>query len=215
MTATAPPMWRHQTAVDSSVHSRGRPDARALLACLLALCALASSPVFVKGVEAQGSFHWPEGMSVADFPLAQGGEVLIENMRGPVRVMAYDGDRVELAVFDGAASKAARGRGAKTARGRGAARAKAQAKQPKMPVAIQRAGDSLKISVERASAASSGAILLAVGVPANARVKVHTSDGALEVLGLPASLDAQTISGDLKLALPSPPDADLTAQSLN
>ncbi len=54
-----------------------------------------------------------------------------------------------------------------------------------------------------------------MGVPANARVKVHTSDGALEVWGLPASLDAQTISGDLKLALPSPPDADLTAQSLN
>src|SRR4051812_35710787 len=120
MTATAPPTWRHQTAVESSRHERRRTDARAWLACLLALCAFASSPVFVKGVEAQGNFHWPEGMSVANFPLAQGGEVVIENMRGPVRVMAYDGDRVELAVFDGATSKVAQTRGVR--RGRGAAR---------------------------------------------------------------------------------------------
>jgi VWFA-related protein len=52
-------------------------------------------------------------------------------------------------------------------------------------------------------------------VPASARLKVYTSDGAVEVEGLPASLVAQTISGDLRVALPPASGASITAQSLN
>src|SRR5205085_747629 len=39
--------------------------------------------------------------------------------------------------------------------------------------------------------------------------------GELRVTGLPVTLDAQTISGDMRLAIPTPTDASITAQSLN
>jgi len=80
---------------------------------------------------------------------------------------------------------------------------------------VQRVGDSLKIAVTRAATAAATRVDLTVRVPAYASLKVATSDGALDVTGLPAALSAQTISGDLTLFLPEPPDADLTAQSLN
>ncbi|MCA1618195.1 MAG: VWA domain-containing protein [Acidobacteria bacterium] len=67
----------------------------------------------------------------------------------------------------------------------------------------------------RASAASAPRVDLTLRVPAGARLKVYTSDGAVEVFGVPASLDAQTLSGDLLFALPPRAGATLTAQSLN
>ena len=200
-----------------SVHTeRARllKGAGALLACLVALCVLASS-AFVPCVEAQGSFHWPEGMNSLSLAPAPGGEVEIENTRGAVRVLIYDEAQVELGVLDYAAPKGAPARAARAAKGRAAARTKARATQRKMPVTIERAAGSLKISVERAAAASPARVDLAVCVPATSRLKVRTADGALEVWGLPASLNAQTVSGDIKLLLPPPPGADLTAQSLN
>jgi VWFA-related protein len=56
---------------------------------------------------------------------------------------------------------------------------------------------------------------LRLRVPATARLKVYTSDGEVSVKGLPASLVAQTVSGDLRVALPGASGAGVTAQSLN
>jgi hypothetical protein len=50
-------------------------------------------------------------------------------------------------------------------------------------------GDSLKITVARGATANAPRVDLTLRVPADARLKVYTSDGAVEVLGVPASLD--------------------------
>jgi VWFA-related protein len=139
--------------------------------------------------------------------LARGGEVLVENRRGGVRVVITAGDQVELSAAE-EASKPAPRKGARRAGAAAAARRKS-------PVAVERAGDSLRIRVARAAAPAAPRVDLTLRVPSYARLKVYTSDGALEVSGLPASLLAQTISGDIALSLPAPPDADVTAQSLN
>jgi VWFA-related protein len=207
MTATMSRNMRHQTAVGLSEHMRHRKGKRgAWLASVLVLCVLAES-AFVPLASARQS----EGAAVDDFvsfALAQGGEVKVENTRGGVRVEVTSGEQVELAAVESDA-KPARVRGAKAARQAGAQRRA-------MPVVIQRTDNSLTISVRRAAtAAAATRVDLTLRVPAYARVRVQTSDGALEVSGLPATLTAQTISGDITLAVPVPPDADLTAQSLN
>ncbi|HVF43097.1 MAG TPA: VWA domain-containing protein [Pyrinomonadaceae bacterium] len=185
---------------------------RAWLAAALVLCALASS-AFVPGAAARQSEGAREDAGFVSFALARGGTVEIDNRRGGVRVEVTGGEQVELsAVEQGAAANAP----AKVARGRGAARTKSRAPQRRlMPVSVQRVGDSLKIAVTRAATAAAPRVDLTVRVPAYASLQVATSDGPLDVAGLPAALSAQTISGDLTLSLPVPPDADLTAQSLN
>lgn len=174
------------------------------------LCLLASSALVPDALARQSEGARGDSGFVS-FALARGGTVEIDNKRGGVRVEVTGGEQVELsAVEQGAATPVA------TKPGRGAARTKARAPQRRaMPVSVQRVGDSLKIIVTRAATAAAARVDLTLRVPAYASLKVATSDGALEVSGLPAALSAQTISGDVTLLLPEPPDADLTAQSLN
>lgn len=213
MTATMLPNMWHQNAVELSGQTRRarvENGAGMWLACLVALCVLAST-AFVKGVDARQSEGAQDGAGFVSFALAQGGGVEIENRRGGVRVEVVAGEQVELSAIEQGATPV----GTKTARGRGAARSKPRATRHTMPVVVQRVGDSLTINVTRAATAAATRVDLTLRVPAYARVKVSTSDGTLEVAGLPASLAAQTLSGDIKLAVPTPPDADVTAQSLN
>lgn len=187
-----------------------RVEPRALLAASLALCLLAGA-AFVPASSARQA-EGAQGADFVSFALARGGGVEIENRRGGVRVEVTSGEQVELSAVELGAMPS----GTKAARGRGAARTKARATRRTMPVVVQRVGDSLTIGVTRAAAtAAATRVDLTLRVPAYARVKVATSDGALEVLGMPASLAAQTLSGDIKLYVPTPPDADVTAQSLN
>lgn len=181
---------------------------RAWPACLLVLCVLASASL-LPGAWARQSEGAQDDAGFVGYALARGGTVEIDNRRGGVRVEITEGEQVELSAVEQGAMPAA----AKVARGRGAARTKARAPQRRAtPVSVQRVGDSLTIKV---TGVATTRVDLTLRVPAYANLKVVTSDGALEVSGLPATLSAQTISGDLTLALPAPPDADLTAQSLN
>ncbi|MBC7933639.1 MAG: VWA domain-containing protein [Rubrivivax sp.] len=126
--------------------------------------------------------------------LPTGGEVSVENRRGGVRVEVWAEDYVAVAALTQAPKRAAR---------------------HKLPVAIERGESSLTIRVERATGAKPPRVDLKLRVPASARLKVFTSDGELEISGAPASLTAQTLSGDLRLSMPAPHDANVTAQSLN
>ncbi|HLM55727.1 MAG TPA: VWA domain-containing protein [Pyrinomonadaceae bacterium] len=126
-----------------------------------------------------------------DLALPAGGEVSVENRRGAVEVEVWGEGHVALA-----ASFTATKRGAS-------------------PVQISRAGETLSVKVAAAARPAQPRVDLKLRVPATARLKVSTSEGTLEVRGLPASLSAQTLSGDLLLGLPAAPDASLTAQSLN
>jgi VWFA-related protein len=208
-----PPNMRHQNPVEFSGYmrqSRVGKGAGGWLACLVALCLLASS-AFVTGADARQAEGAQDDAGFVSFALARGGGVEIENRRGGVRVEVTSSEQVELSAVELGATPVV----TKAARGRGAARTKARATRRTMPVVVQRVGDSLTIGVTRAATAASTRVDLTLRVPAYARVKVVTSDGALEVLGMPASLAAQTLSGDIKLSVPTPPDADVTAQSLN
>ncbi|HEX8852444.1 MAG TPA: VWA domain-containing protein, partial [Pyrinomonadaceae bacterium] len=150
-----------------------------------------------------------EAAGFLSIALPESGEVLVENRRGGVEVEVWTEEHVALAASgETAASKS-------TTRRRSPAASKS-------PVAIERGESLLSIKVEgarqRASGASSASparIDIKLRVPARTRLKVFTSDGSLSVRGLPAALVAQTVSGDLTLALPTPADASLTAHSLN
>jgi VWFA-related protein len=174
-----------------------------LLAALLAL-----SSALPPGAGAAGQADADEAGFVS-LALPPGGEVVVENRRGGVLVEVWDGEQVALAAsVEQTGAPAARPAPKRAARRRAAPEAR-------LPVGVESAGGVLKITAARATTPNAPRIDLRLRVPAGARLKVYTSDGAVEVLGVPASLDAQTLSGDLRLALPARADATLTAQSLN
>ena len=170
---------------------------------LAALVAL--SPVLLPAAGEAGQSAGADAGFVS-LALEPGGEVLVENRRGGVSVEVWDEAQVGLAAVV---------QGTDAPKGRRGGKGTGRASRPSLPVGVARAEGSLTIKVERAAGVSAPRVDLKLRVPASARLKVYTSDGALEVSGVPAALDAQTISGDLRLALPLPPDASVTAQSLN
>lgn len=212
MTATVTHTGGHQTGVASTARRRKRVGPRAFLAALFSLCAALLLPLGLPGAEARQS----EGADATGFvqiALPASGEMLVENRRGGVQVEVWSEDHVALAASVQGQNRGVQRQSAQAQR-RGAQRQKQDARG-RLPVNVEEAGGSLSIKVERATAADSSRVDLKLRVPSSARLRVFTSDGELSVSGLPASLVAQTISGDLSLAIPSPPDASVTAQSLN
>lgn len=160
-----------------------------VLAVALSVCATTTDGV----AQTRDGGEGEKGLSLA---LPQSGEMVVENRRGAVDVEVWDEAHVELFVR-------AEGSGARSARGR-------------QPVSVARTERLLTVETARAAgAAQASRVDLRVRVPRSARLKVFTSAGELSVRGLPASLLAQTVSGDLSLSLPDAPDARLKAQSLN
>jgi VWFA-related protein len=196
------PPGRHQTVVAYSGHRPRAVSASLTLAALLVL-----SPA-LRPWAAEARQADAEGAGFVSLALSQGGEVVVENRRGGVRVEVWDEAQVGLAASVQQAAHAARPAPKRAPRRKAAPAAR-------LPVNIENTGNTLKITVVRAAVANAPRVDLSLRVPADARLKVYTSDGAVEVLGVPASLDAQTLSGDLRLALPAPAAATLTAQSLN
>jgi VWFA-related protein len=189
--ATVGSAGEHQTSVALSRHVRRGFKARAFFASVLALSLSLILDVTGAGVAARQTGDDANGFVRLALPTS--GEVLVENRRGGVQVEVWGGDQVALAAVVKSTTRAARQR---------------------LPLNIER-GDTLTIKVERATLPHSPRVDLKVRVPASTRLKVYTSDGELDVRGVPASLVAQTISGDLRLAVPPQADASLTAQSLN
>ena len=198
-------MWAwggHQTGMAlSGFRVRALCAALSLAAALIGVCAA------VPGA-AQG-----DGEGFVNLALPAGGEVSVENRRGGVRVEVWDDEQVGLAVSVGTGAEAPKA--AKPPAGRAGRRGKRAAPTSRLPVNVETAGGVLKITVERGAVANAPRVDLRLRVPASARLKVYTSDGELEVEGLPASLVAQTVSGELRVALPHSSGASVTAQSLN
>lgn len=166
----------------------------ARLASVLVLSLLLTS---LSGVAPARSAQSSEGggPGFLNIALPPSGELLVENRRGGVRVEIWSEDHVALAAV-------VQGGGRATRRG--------------LPVSVSHTESLLTIKVaEAGSSAAAPRVDLTLRVPASARLKVYTSDGALDIKGVPASLVAQTVSGDLSLALPAQADANVTAQSLN
>jgi len=185
---------RHQNAVAHSGHKSNSNGLRSRLAALLALSLSLVSTAGVARIAASQSSDGGAGAGYVSVAMPASGEVSVENRRGGVRVEVWAEDYVAVS----AAMQAPKG-----------------SARRKLPVAIERGESSLTIRVERATGARPPRVDLKLRVPASARLKVSTSDGELEIVGVPASLSAQTLSGDLRLSALLPLDASVTAQSLN
>lgn len=127
--------------------------------------------------------------------LPPGGEAHVENRRGGISVEIWDEDALGLTV---AAEQAA-----------------PKNRRAKSPVSIERTENLLSVTVARPVGAARTRVDLRLRVPARARLKLFTAEGEIEVRGLPASLAAQTVSGDMRVSVEPQADAAITAQSLN
>jgi len=203
MAATMSAWGGHQTFVGRLGHGLRAFWASLLSAALLGVCATLPASARQAADEGEAGF--------VNHALPAGGEVVVENRRGGVRVEVWDGEQVGLAASIGPGAQAPKVSKPSTSR---AGRGKKSAGS-KPPVSVGSGGGTLRITVGRAAVAGAPRVDLRLRVPSTARLKVYTSDGEVEVTGLPASLVAQTLSGDLRVALPPAAGASVTAQSLN
>src|SRR5437016_2192169 len=120
--------------------------------------------------------------------LPANGNLRIENLRGGVIAQIWNEDYVSVsAIFD-------------------------SGKQSRSPAVVQRTDSLLSVRVARASLGTPR-INLELRIPARAHVAIITNEGSVEVRGLPAALLAQTISGEIRVELPSSAGANLVAES--
>lgn len=82
------------------------------------------------------------------------------------------------------------------------------------PLELERAEDKLRIRVSDALSAHRQPIALKLSVPANSKLQITTNKGIIHINGLPSSLSAQTVSGDIIFALPDNPNVSLAAHSV-
>ena len=119
------------------------------------------------------------------FELPANGNLRIENLRGGVLVELWSEAYVSVvAITD-------------------------SGQQNSSPALIQRTDSLLSIRVAR----SPQHINLQLRIPARAHAAIITNDGSVAVLGLPAALLVQTISGEIRIDLPKSSGADVIADS--
>jgi VWFA-related protein len=85
-------------------------------------------------------------------------------------------------------------------------------RQSRSPAVIQRTDSLLSIRVARGTAGAPR-INLQLRIPERAHTAIITSDGSVEVLGTPAALLIQTVSGEIRAELTKNVDADVVADS--
>jgi VWFA-related protein len=156
-----------------------------ILTASLLLAALVCWPV---GLVRAAAAMVDEGVR-ADLPL--GGELRIENRRGDIFVEVWSEKHVSVsATVEGATPR-------------------------RSPVIIQRTEALLTIGVARAVANNAARVDLHLRIPERSRVEVITTDGQVEVRGLPAALSAQTVSGDIRAEFPNNSDAAIRAETVS
>ncbi|HLL75503.1 MAG TPA: VWA domain-containing protein [Pyrinomonadaceae bacterium] len=156
---------------------------------LVACCVLAAVTAWA-AVAAQGQVTGDDGLMRVELPA--GREVRVENRLGGVSVELWGEPHVGIAAdVEGAADAGG-----------------------KSPVRLDRAANSLSVVVADAPRAKvKRRVDLRIFVPSDARLSVFTAGGSVELAGVPARLDAQTVSGDLRVRLAN--DADVMARTLS
>jgi VWFA-related protein len=125
----------------------------------------------------------------ADLPL--GGELRVENRRGDITVEVWSEKHVSISVtVEGATPR-------------------------RSPVLIQRTEALLTVGVVRAAAGNTQRVDLRLRIPERSRVEIVTTDGQIEVRGIPAALSAQTVSGDIRAEFPNNSDATIRAETVS
>lgn len=82
------------------------------------------------------------------------------------------------------------------------------------PILVERSDGALKIGVLGGAATPPSRVDLTLRIPERSRLEIHTTGGVITVRGLPATLTARTVSGNIRAELPVSGDADITAESL-
>src|SRR5215212_3097881 len=145
---------------------------RRLISPLLALLLCASLPAAAQD----------DGVR-ADLPA--GGEVMISNSRGGVRVEVWGERHVAVAY---------------TVRGE---------KPRRPPVSISRTEQLLTVTFSPREVGMLTRVVLTVRVPERARASVVSETGTVVVRGLPAELSVESAYGDIRAELPASADADI------
>lgn len=82
------------------------------------------------------------------------------------------------------------------------------------PVVIENRKQLLSVGIVRRPTDAPSEINLAVKIPASAHVEIISGRGSLTLSGLPASVSARSISGNIRLEFSQPPSADIFARSV-
>lgn len=83
------------------------------------------------------------------------------------------------------------------------------------PLEVERSENGLRIKVSGKLSENRYPIALKVRVPVNSKLQVSTGKGMININGLPSSLSARSVSGDINFNLPANPNVSLTAHSIN
>jgi VWFA-related protein len=203
------------------------PARRALLlvAVLFALASTFAPTEHARGAMSQRADAGRDNFVSVELPATN--EVRIENQRGGVTLEVWNETYLAVAtVADGAQLPADAESPVRLDRGDALlsitvprettphiatpARAQTSARAASSRAAARRAQSRARSASQVATS-----INLVVRVPAQARVQVFTSGGAVEARGLPARLEVQTVAGDVRLSLPMTADADIMARTLD
>ncbi len=169
---------------------------RPFAAMLVALIAFAPQGLAGARFAARGA---AAGVESLRFELPAGGEVRVENRLGGVRVETWGEKFLEVAVSSDGPAPSGKVSVARTER----------------LLSITVAPPARSVAAPRGARTTTPRVDLALRVPAETRLTIFTSDGMIEVRGRTARLEAQTVSGDLRVELPTPPDADVMARTLH
>lgn len=143
---------------------------------------------FVSNPLARASFQNNQSEQSLRFELPGNGNLRVENLRGGVIAEVWDEKHLAIsAVTDtGAAIRS--------------------------PAVIQSSESLLSVRVPRGTS-NSARVNLHLRIPARSHAAIVTSNGAVEVRGLPAALLIQTVAGEVRVDVPSSANANVTAES--
>jgi VWFA-related protein len=83
------------------------------------------------------------------------------------------------------------------------------------PLVLERTPDNLHIKVFGGLSAKQYPVDIKLRVPLNSKLQISTTKGTIKIEGIPASLSAQSLSGDINFNFTDNPNISLTAHSIN
>jgi Ca-activated chloride channel family protein len=143
---------------------------------------------FIPSNSTCASFSTNQSQEEVRFELPANGNLRIENARGGVIVEVWDEKYLSLeAVTD-------------------------SGEVVRSPAVIQTSDTLLSVRVPRGTA-NAARVNLELHIPARTHAAIYTTNGAVEVLGLPRALLVQTVSGEIRVEVPKSANATIVADS--
>lgn len=157
-----------------------------LVCALLFVAALVFSNVSFPKVFSRANAH--QSNQSLRFELPANGNLRIENLRGAIIVEVWSEPYVSVAAVADSGEAV------------------------RSPAVIESSDKLLSVRVSRGTA-NSARVNLELRIPARARAAIVAGNGSVEVKGLPSALLIQTVSGEIRVDVPSSANATLVAES--